>query len=36
MPDFDTSVAHARALLGSHPAGATHYVDADLRDPQKI
>jgi S-adenosyl methyltransferase len=27
---------HARALLASHPAGATDYVDADLRDPQKI
>ena len=23
---------HARALLASHPAGATDYVDADLRD----
>jgi S-adenosyl methyltransferase len=27
---------HARALLASHPAGATDYIDADLRDPQKI
>jgi len=27
---------HARALLASHPAGATDYVDADLRDPEKI
>jgi hypothetical protein len=27
---------HARALLASHPAGATDYADADLRDPQKI
>jgi hypothetical protein len=27
---------HARALLASHPAGATDYVDSDLRDPQKI
>ena len=27
---------HARALLTSHPAGATDYVDADVRDPQKI
>ena len=27
---------HARALLTSDPAGATAYVDADLRDPQKI
>ena len=27
---------HARALLTSDPAGATDYVDADLRDPQKI
>ena len=23
---------HARALLASHPAGATDYIDADLRD----
>jgi hypothetical protein len=29
-------LAHARALLASHPAGATDYIDADLRDPQKI
>jgi S-adenosyl methyltransferase len=29
-------LAHARALLASHPQGATNYVDADLRDPQKI
>ncbi len=28
--------SHARALLASHPAGATDYIDADLRDPQKI
>lgn len=29
-------LAHARALLTSHPAGATAYIDADLRDPRKI
>jgi hypothetical protein len=29
-------LSHARALLASHPAGATDYLDADLRDPQKI
>jgi S-adenosyl methyltransferase len=29
-------LSHARALLTSHPAGATDYVDSDLRDPQKI
>ncbi len=29
-------LAHARALLASDPAGATNYIDADLRDPQKI
>jgi hypothetical protein len=29
-------LSHARALLASHPAGATEYMDADLRDPQKI
>jgi S-adenosyl methyltransferase len=29
-------LAHARALLTSSPQGATDYVDADLRDPQKI
>ncbi len=29
-------LAHARALLASHPQGATDYIDADLRDPQKI
>jgi O-methyltransferase involved in polyketide biosynthesis len=27
---------HARALLVSHPAGATSYLDADARDPEKI
>jgi hypothetical protein len=27
---------HARALLTSTPSGATAYLDADLRDPQKI
>ncbi|HVB42736.1 MAG TPA: SAM-dependent methyltransferase [Streptosporangiaceae bacterium] len=29
-------LAHARALLASHPAGATDYIEADLRDPRKI
>jgi hypothetical protein len=29
-------LAHARALLGSGPHGATDYVDADLRDAGKI
>ena len=29
-------LAHARALLASGPAGATAYVDADLRNPGKI
>jgi hypothetical protein len=29
-------LAHARALLASNPAGATDYIDADLRDPRKI
>ena len=29
-------LAHARALLTSSPEGATHYVDADLRDTAKI
>jgi hypothetical protein len=31
--DYDPVVlAHARALLTSHQAGATQYIDADLRD----
>ena len=29
-------LAHARALLTSTPEGVTHYVDADLRDPETI
>jgi hypothetical protein len=29
-------LAHARALLGSGPRGATAYIDADLRDTGKI
>jgi hypothetical protein len=29
-------LTHARALLTSDPAGATDYVEADLRDPQQI
>ncbi len=35
--DYDPVVlAHARALLTSHPAGATEYIDADLRDTGTI
>jgi hypothetical protein len=35
--DYDPVVlAHARALLTSHKAGATEYVDADLRDTLAI
>ncbi len=35
--DYDPVVlAHARALLDSHEAGATEYVDADLRDTGTI
>jgi hypothetical protein len=29
-------LTHARALLTSNPAGATDYIDADLRNPQEI
>jgi hypothetical protein len=29
-------IAHARALLGSGPEGATGVIDADLRDPWKV
>jgi hypothetical protein len=29
-------LAHARALLTSRPEGATDYLDADLRDPDRI
>ena len=29
-------LAHARALLTSHPAGRTNYLDADLRNAQQI
>jgi S-adenosyl methyltransferase len=29
-------LVHARALLTSSPEGATNYIDADLRDPDKI
>ncbi|WP_436790782.1 SAM-dependent methyltransferase [Yinghuangia sp. YIM S10712] len=29
-------LAHARALLTSNPAGATAYIDADVRDPESI
>jgi hypothetical protein len=35
--DYDPIVlAHARALLDSHEAGATEYIDADLRDTGTI
>ncbi|MFE4975443.1 SAM-dependent methyltransferase [Kitasatospora sp. NPDC056651] len=35
--DNDPIVAtHARALLGSHPAGRTSVIEADLRDPAAI
>jgi hypothetical protein len=35
--DHDPLVlAHARALLASSPEGATAYIDADLREPDKI
>ena len=29
-------LVHARALLTSHPEGRTDYIDADLREPEKI
>src|SRR5215831_182129 len=29
-------LSHARALLASKPEGITEYIEADLRDPQKI
>ncbi|MDG4863511.1 SAM-dependent methyltransferase [Streptomyces sp. T-3] len=29
-------LAHARALLTSSPQGATHYIDSDLREPDRI
>jgi hypothetical protein len=29
-------LVHARALLTSHPDGTTNYIDADVRDPEKI
>jgi S-adenosyl methyltransferase len=35
--DYDPIVlAHARALLTSHEAGASEYIDSDLRDTQTI
>ena len=35
--DYDPVVlAHARALLDSHEAGATEYIDADVRDTDTI
>src|ERR1700728_1619287 len=35
--DYDPVVlAHARALLKSTKAGATHYIDADLRDTDTV
>jgi hypothetical protein len=36
VDDDPVVLSHARALLASHPAGATDYIDADLREPQKI
>jgi hypothetical protein len=29
-------LAHARALMTSHPAGKTQYISADVREPEKI
>jgi hypothetical protein len=29
-------LAHARALLDSHPSGITDYLDADIRGPERI
>jgi len=29
-------LVHARALLTSHPDGATDYIDADLREPDRV
>ncbi len=29
-------LSHARALLASKPEGATEYIEADLRDPERI
>jgi len=29
-------LAHARALMTSHPVGSTAFIHADLRDPDKI
>ncbi|POM25191.1 S-adenosyl methyltransferase [Actinomadura rubteroloni] len=29
-------LAHARALLTGRPGGSTHYIDADVRDPDAI
>ena len=29
-------MAHARALMESHPAGATAFIQADLREPRRI
>jgi len=34
--DDPVVLAHARALLDSHPEGATYYIDADLHNPEKI
>ena len=33
MDNDPVVLTHARALLTSDPAGATDYIDADLRDP---
>ncbi|MGP3968786.1 SAM-dependent methyltransferase [Streptomyces sp. 6N223] len=29
-------LTHARALLTSTPEGATHYIDADVREPERV
>ena len=36
VDDDPVVLAHARALLVSAPQGATAYVDADLRDPERV
>ncbi len=36
MDNDPTVLAHARALMKSHPAGATSFIQADLREPGKI
>ena len=36
VDDDPVVLAHARALMTSHDAGATAFIGADLREPQKI